>query len=44
MKNNINWCLLKTIDGIHDSTGHGVHNIIIYNVVSQNSLFLFFVF
>ena len=26
--------------GIHDSTGHGVDNIIIYNIVSHNSLFL----
>ena len=32
-----NYCIY----GIHDSTGHGVHNIIIYNVVSHNSLFLF---
>ena len=22
--------------GIHDFTGHGVHNIIIYNIVSQS--------
>ena len=26
---------------IHDSTGHGVHNIIIYNIVSHNFQFLF---
>ena len=32
---------LKLLHGIHDSTGHGVHNIIIYNIVSHNSLFLF---
>ena len=31
----------KLLHGIHDYTGHGVHNIIIYNIVSQNSLFLF---
>ena len=31
-----NYCIL-----IHDSTGQGVHNIIIYIIVSQNSLFLF---
>ena len=29
------------LHGIHDSTGHGVHNIIIYKHVSHNSLFLF---
>ena len=28
--------------GIHDSTGHSVHNIIIYNIVSHNFQFLFF--
>ena len=27
--------------GIHDSIGHGVHTIIIYNIVSHNSLSLF---
>ena len=26
---------------MYDSTGHGVHNIIIYNIVPHNSLFLF---
>ena len=26
--------------GIYDSTGHGLHNIMIYNIVSHNSLFL----
>ena len=26
----------KNKNGIHDSTGHGVHNIIIYNIVSQS--------
>ena len=31
----------KLLHGIHDSTCHGVHNIIIYNIVSLNSLFLF---
>ena len=29
------------LHGIYDSTGHGVHNIIIYNIASHNSLFLF---
>ena len=28
--------LKKLLHGIHDSTGHGVHNIIIYNNLSQN--------
>ena len=28
--------LKKLLHGIHDSTGHGVHNIIIYNIVSHN--------
>ena len=31
----------KLLHGIYDSTGHGTHNIIIYNIVSHNSLFLF---
>ena len=31
----------KLLHGTHDSTGHDVHNIIIYNIFSQNSLFLF---
>ena len=31
----------KLLYRIHDSTSHGVHNIIIYNIVSHNSLFLF---
>ena len=31
----------KLLHGIYDSTGHGVHNIIIYNIVSHNFLFLF---
>ena len=38
MKIDVYWKLLHVI---HDSTGHGVHNIIIYNIVSHNSLFLF---
>ena len=25
----------KLLHGIHDSTGHGVNNIIIYNIFSQ---------
>ena len=29
------------LHGIYDYTGHGVQNIIIYNIVSHNSLFLF---
>ena len=29
------------LHGIYDSTGHGVHNIIIYNIVSHNFLLLF---
>ena len=33
--------LKKLFRGIHDSTGHGVHNIIIYNNVSHNFQFLF---
>ena len=31
----------KQWHGIHDSTGHGVHNIIIYNIISHNFQFLF---
>ena len=31
----------KLLHGIHDSTGHGVHSILIYNIVFQNSFFLF---
>ena len=31
----------KLLHGFHDSTGHGVHNITIYNIVSHNTLFLF---
>ena len=31
----------KQLHGIHDSTGHGVHDIIIYNIVSHYFQFLF---
>ena len=31
----------KILHGIHDSTGHGLHNIIINNIVSHDSLFPF---
>ena len=31
----------KLMHGIHESTGHGVHNIIIYNTVSHNFQFHF---
>ena len=41
MKNNKNWCFFKLLHGIHNSTGHGVHNIIIYNIFSHNYQFLF---
>ena len=41
MKYNKNNVYEKLLHGIHDSTDHGVHNIIIYNIVSQKSLFLF---
>ena len=34
--------LKKLLHGIYDSTGYGVHNIIIYNVVSHNFHFLLF--
>ena len=33
--------LKKLLHRIHDSTGHGVDNIIIYNIVSYNFQFLF---
>ena len=39
-KNMKNGCT-KLLHRIHDSTGHGVHNIIIYNTVSHNFQFLF---
>ena len=32
---------IDLLHGIYDSTGHGMHNIIIYNIVSHNSLFRF---
>ena len=41
MKNNKNYVYQKVLHGIHDSTSHGVHNIIINNLVSHNSLFSF---
>ena len=31
----------KLLHGIHDSTDHGVHHIIIYNIASHNFQFLF---
>ena len=31
----------KLLHMFHDSTGHGVHNIIIYNIVSRNFQFPF---
>ena len=31
----------KLLNGIHDSTGHGVHNLKIYNFVSHNFQFVF---
>ena len=33
--------LKKLLHGIHDYSGHGVHNIIIYNIVSHNFQFPF---
>ena len=30
----------KLLHGIHDPTGHDMHNIIIYNIVSHNFQFL----
>ena len=33
--------LKKLLYGIHDFTGHGVHIIISYNIVSHNFQFLF---
>ena len=41
LKTNKNWCSLKTIAWIHDSTCHNVHNIMIYNIVSHNFLFIY---
>ena len=32
--------MMKLLHGIHDSTGHGVHNNKIYNVVSNTFQFL----
>ena len=37
MKNDVFYRLLV---GIHDSTGHDVHKIVIYNMVSHNFDFL----
>ena len=31
----------KLLHGTHDSTGHGVHNMIIYKIVSHNFQFHF---
>ena len=44
MKNYEKWSKLmfsKILHGIHDSTGHGVHNTIIYNIACHNFQFLF---
>ena len=41
MNNNKNLCFKKVLHRIHDSTGHGMHNITIYNNVSHNFQFLF---
>ena len=41
MKNNKIDVYQKLLHGIHDSTCHGVHNIIKYDIVSHNLLFLF---
>ena len=38
IRKNFSWKLLHRI---HDSTGFGMHNIIIYNSVSHNFQFLF---
>ena len=40
--NNKKLCFLKKkLHRIHDSTAHGVHNIIIYNIISHYFQFLF---
>ena len=33
----------KILHGIHGSNGHGEHNIIIYNIVSLNFCFVFYI-
>ena len=41
MKYNENDVSSKFLHGIHNSSDHGVHNIIIYNMVSHNFKFRF---
>ena len=41
MKNDKNDVYQILLYGMHDFTGDGLHNIIIYNIVSHNPLFLF---
>ena len=36
-----NYVSLKLFHGIHDFNGHGVNNIIIYNMASHNFPFVF---